>query len=100
MRVLFLILASGFFSGCSALPLSFTTKKIMKVHQGMSSKVILEMFGTPKSVSQAVCGPDADNHWNCTTWEYGSSPFDSASFTFRGDNPDSLILNNFTVNRH
>ena len=40
----------------STLPSSFTTENVMKVHQGMSSNKILKMFGTPKSVSQAVCG--------------------------------------------
>ena len=99
MRLLSLILVSGFLSGCSTLPMSFTTENIMKVHQGMSSKEILELFGTPKSVSQTVCGAATGNPWNCTTWEYGKFPYDRASFTFRGGNADSLVLNDFKVDR-
>jgi hypothetical protein len=77
----------------------FTTENIMKVHQGMSSKKILEMFGAPKNISQAVCGASTGKAWTCTTWEYGEVPYDWASFTFSGDNA-SLILNNFNVHRN
>lgn len=83
-------------SAC-ALPMSFTTKKIMKVHQGMRSQEILKMFGNPRSVSQAVCGAATGHTWTCTTWEYGDNG--KASFTFRGDRPDSLILNDFKIDR-
>ncbi len=71
----------------------------MKVHQGMSSNEILNMFGKPKSVSQAICGSATPKPWTCTTWEYGEFPYDTASFTFSGDNPNSLILNDFKVDR-
>lgn len=71
----------------------------MKVQQGMGSGEILKMFGTPKSVSQSVCGTDTGKAWTCTTWEYGKFPYDRASFTFSGDNPNALILNNFKVDR-
>lgn len=83
----------------SALPSSFTTENIMKVHQGIPSGEILKMFGTPKSVSQSVCGANAGQSWTCTTWEYGEFPYDRASFTFSGDTADKLILNNFKVDR-
>ena len=83
--------------GVSALPSSFTTKNIMKVHQGMSSGEILKLFGEPKSVSSAVCGR-APNQWTCTTWKYGNSPYDNASFTFSGKH-GSYQLNNFDVDR-
>ena len=76
----------------------FTTENIMKVHQGMSSNKILEMFGAPKNVSQSVCGASAGKPWTCTTWEYGEIPYAWASFTFSGDS-GSLILNNFDVHR-
>ncbi len=104
MRLILLAGAMGLFGGCatlstSALPSSFTTENIMKVHQGMSSSEILKMFGTPKSVGQAVCGADTGRAWTCTTWEYGEFPYDRASFTFGGDNPTSLILNNFKIDR-
>ena len=78
---------------------SFTTEKIMKVHQGMSSTKILELFGEPNSIRQSVCGSNTGKPWNCTTWEYGSSYQDKASFTFSGDSSDSLILNNFEIER-
>ena len=81
----------------SALPSSFTTKNIMKVHQGMSSDEILKLFGEPKSISSAVCGR-APNQWTCTTWKYGNSPYDNASFTFSGKH-GSYALNNFDVDR-
>jgi hypothetical protein len=76
----------------------FTTENIMKVHQGMGSNEILEMFGAPKNVSQSVCGASVGTPWTCTTWEYGQVPYDWASFTFAGDS-DSLILNNFNVHK-
>ena len=76
----------------------FTSENILKVHQGMSSNKILEMFGTPKNVSQLVCGASAGKWWACTTWEYGELPYGWASFTFSG-NSGSLILNNFDVHR-
>lgn len=81
----------------SRLPASFNTENIMKVHQGMSSNEVLAMFGTPKSVESAVCG-SGTGQWNCTTWKYGEFPYDRASFTFNGS-PDSLILNNFSIDR-
>jgi hypothetical protein len=75
----------------------FTTENIMKVHQGMGSNEILEMFGAPKNVRQSVCGGAVGKPWNCTTWEYRGFLSDSrASFTFSGKS-GSLILNNFDV---
>lgn len=82
----------------STLPNSFTTEKIMTVHQGMSSSEILNMFGNPKSVSQSVCGSDAGKEWTCTTWEYGEFPYDRATFTFSG-NGEVKLLNDFKVDR-
>lgn len=83
-----------FLGGCATLPNSFTTDNVMNVYQGMASDRILEMFGTPKNVSQAVCGASTGKPWTCTTWEYGEFPYDRASFTFASDT-GSLILNNF-----
>jgi len=83
----------------SADPMSrFTSENVLKVHQGMSSKKILEMFGAPKNVSQAVCGASVGKPWACTTWEYGDVPYEWASFTFSGGS-GSLILNSFDVHR-
>lgn len=81
----------------SALPDTFTTEKIMQVHQGMSSKKILNLFGEPKNVSAAICGMPPQQ-WACTTWEYGEFPYGRASFTFSGS-PNSLKLNNFDIDR-
>ena len=81
----------------SALPSTFTTENIMKIHQGMSSDEILTLFGEPKSISAAICGRPP-NQWTCTTWKYGEFPYDRASFTFSGEH-GSLILNNFDVDR-
>lgn len=92
-----LLLTSCETMSMSALPSSFSTENIMKVHQGMSSDEILALFGEPKSISSAVCGM-SPNQWNCTTWEYGDPPYDSASFTFTGEH-GSYILNNFDVDR-
>ena len=83
--------------GTSALPETFSTENIMKVHQGMSSSEILTLFGKPKNFSASVCGRPP-NQWTCTTWKYGDFPYDSASFTFSGKH-DSLKLNNFKVDR-
>lgn len=98
----FIVFAPLFLTSCetmstSALPSSFTTDNIMKVHQGMSSDEILQLFGKPKNISSAVCG-GAPNQWTCTTWEYGDFPYDRASFTFSGEH-GSYILNNFDVDR-
>lgn len=81
------------------LPSSFTTENIMKVHQGMSSSEILQLFGEPKSISSAVCGGAFNNLWRCTTWKYGGEfPHDRASFTFSGKH-GSYVLNSFDVDR-
>ncbi len=101
MRFILLSITMGFLSACatlstSTLPSSFTTENIMKVHQGMGSDEILKMFGTPKSVSQAVCG--GERAWTCTTWEYGEFPYDRATFTFSG-NTEKKVLNDFKVDR-
>jgi|GEM_PF-1534885 hypothetical protein len=106
MRFLLLVVSVLFLSACetmtlsnSALPASFTTDNIMKVHQGMTSKEIVGLFGKPKNVSQAVCGSDTGKAWTCTTWEYGKFPYGTARFTFSGNTSDSLILNDFKVDR-
>jgi hypothetical protein len=70
---------------------------MMKVHPGMSSRDILKMFGTPRNVSQEICGGATKTAWTCTTWNYGSWGEGWASFTFSGDTPDKLILNNFDI---
>lgn len=87
-------------SSHAGLPDSFTSENVMKIHQGMSSGEILKTFGAPKNVSQAICGTSTGHPWTCTTWEYGGAYKDRASFTFAGDNPESLILNNFKVDRN
>ena len=76
----------------------FTTENIMKVHQGIGSNRILEMFGAPKNVSQSVCGASVGKPWTCTTWEYEDDSLESAVFTFSGSS-GSLVLNNFDVRR-
>ena len=81
----------------STLPSTFSTENIMKIHQGMSSDEILALFGEPHSIRASVCGK-VPNQWNCTTWKYGEFAYGSASFTFSGKH-DSLILNNFEVER-
>jgi hypothetical protein len=99
MRFLFLIGTTLFLSSCATFSSPFTTEKVMQVHQGMSSSEILKMFGTPKNISQANCGSSTKRPWTCTTWEYGEYQNDRASFTFSGDNPSSLILNDFKIDR-
>jgi outer membrane protein assembly factor BamE (lipoprotein component of BamABCDE complex) len=81
-----------------ALPDSFSTENMMKVHQGMSHKEILNMFGNPVSVSQAVCGGRSGRIWICTSWEYGDFPYSTARFTFSGKG-EKLMLNDFEINR-
>jgi hypothetical protein len=107
MRILFILcfvcLVSSSLSSCadlpatSAFPATFTTEKIMKVHQGMGSKQILALFGEPKNISAAICGMPPQQ-WTCTTWEYGEFPYGHASFTFSG-NAGALKLNNFNIDR-
>jgi len=101
--ILFLLIIATFsLTSCatypmSALPASFTTNNILKVHQGMSSDKIMELFGEPRSIRSAICGR-APDQWRCTTWKYGDPPYDNASFTFSGEH-GSYILNNFDVDR-
>jgi hypothetical protein len=85
-------------TGCSTLPKTFTTEKIMKIKKGMKSEEILKMFGEPQNISQSVCGGNTGSTWTCTTWKYGDSSFENAMFTFSGE-PGSYILNNFEVDR-
>jgi len=109
MRAILLLLISFFLVSCetvstsetistSALPPSFTTENIMKVHPGMSSDEILALFGQPKNISSSVCGSATGNPWRCTTWEYGEFPYGRATFTFSGEH-GSYILNDFKVDR-
>ena len=70
----------------------------MKVHQGMSSNEILQLFGEPESISSAVCGREP-NQWTCTTWKYGEYPVYRASFTFSGE-PGKYVLNNFDIKKN
>lgn len=99
MRVfvnLFLIFGvTIFLSSCSTLPTTFTTENIMKVHQGMNSDEVRDLFGDPMNVNIDVCGRPP-NQWTCTTWKYGDSGYDSASFTFSGKH-NALKLNSFNV---
>lgn len=69
MRIIFALLMSLLLASCettsiSTLLSSFTTKNIMKVHPGMSSDEILQLFGEPKSIRSAVCGQSPDQ-WIC-----------------------------------
>ncbi len=82
-----------------SLPGEFNSENVSKIKQGMSSSEVLKMFGPPSSVSQSVCGAETKSGaWLCTTWKYGEFPYDRASFTFGGKH-DSLLLNNFSVDR-
>lgn len=99
-----LVMISSFalLTGCETLSLApsrFTTENIMKTHQGMSSDDVLKMYGTPKSVSQAVCGSDTGKAWTCTTWEYGEYGSDRATFTFSGK-AETKTLNDFKIDRN
>jgi hypothetical protein len=88
-------------TGCDTtqeIPLSVNTDNVMKIHEGMASNKISEMFGTPNKVSQSVCGGAVGKPWICTTWVYGEAPYEWASFTFAGSS-GNLILNNYEVHR-
>lgn len=103
IRVCLVIFLSLSISSCaelpanSALPNTFTTENIMKIHQGMSSKAVLALFKEPKNISVSICGRPPQQ-WTCTTWEYGEFSRGRASFTFSG-NASSLKLNNFDIDR-
>jgi hypothetical protein len=84
-------------SGCVSLPETFTTKNVMKIHQGMNSDEIINMFGHPKNIDISVCGK-FPNQWNCTSWEYGDRVYDNAKFVFQNDE-GKLVLNSFRVDR-
>ena len=89
-------------TGCDTtqeMALSANAENVMKIHEGMASNKILEMFGTPDSVSQSVCGAAVGRTWTCTTWGYGQAYHEWATFTFSGSS-GSLILNNYEVHRN
>lgn len=105
IQIFYVILIGMFVTSCSSLstitselPNTFTTENIMKTHEGMTSDQIQKIFGTPKKVSQAVCGAKHGNAWNCITWEYGEFPYDRASFIFNGSDK-KIVLNNFDIHR-
>ena len=54
--LIFIILVFLSLTSCSTLSSPFTTKNIMKIHQGMSSDEILALFGEPKNIRADVCG--------------------------------------------
>ena len=82
----------------SVLPETFTTENVMKLHQGISHRTVLDLFGPPRNVRQSVCGSATGKPWICTTWEYGNPPYANARFTFTlGEN--SMLLNDFNVER-
>lgn len=107
MRAILVILITFLLASCETtptstssgdtLPSSFTTANIMKVHSGMSSNEVLELFGEPRDIGSAVCGREP-NQWICTTWGYGKFPYGHATFTFSGEG-GSLVLNNFDIKR-
>ena len=104
MKKIILLLSSILIASCGIFPLTkkkqaFTTENIMKVHHGMSSKEVQKLFGNPKNISQDVCGGNTAQTWTCTRWEYEETYNAAAQFTFSGDTPDKLILNNFTIDR-
>jgi hypothetical protein len=80
-------------TSCSSL--KFTKENIAKVHQGMSSTAVQELFGEPDKVRVAVCGRPPDQ-WTCTTWEYSTEYSRDASFTFSGES-ETLRLNNYDI---
>jgi len=82
----------------SELPNTFTNENILNTHEGMTSDLIMKMYGAPKKVSQDVCGAKYGSPWSCITWEYGQFPYDRASFTFNGDGAEPVI-NNFEIVR-
>ena len=95
MKILLSLLFIATTSACT----TFSTDKVLKVRQGMTSQDIIKMFGKPRNVSQAVCGSSVGEPWTCTTWEYGYSEMgESAKFTFSGES-ENLILNSFSFNR-
>ena len=81
----------------SSLPNTFSSKNIMKVHQGMSADEILTLFGQPKDVDVSICYRVPEQS-TCTTWKYGEIPHGHASFTFSGDH-NNLILKQFFIER-
>jgi hypothetical protein len=101
LAILATAIVSVALTGCTTtqeMPLSVNTENIMKIHEGMASNRILEMFGTPNNVRQSVCGAAVGRPWTCTTWEYGEAPYEWASFTFSGGS-GALILNSYEVQR-
>ena len=84
----------------SAFTSTFTSEKVMKIHQGMTSEEIVELFGEPRSISTGICGAAHGQSWTCTTWNYGDFPslHNNASFTFQGEH-GHYRLNDFRIYR-
>ena len=105
MRKLLLISTLILLTSCTASELNslsfnstFSTEKVMKLENGMTSDEIVQMFGNPNSVRTAVCGKDHGQAWDCTFWEYGKFGSGYASFTFQKMG-GKLLVNSFKVDR-
>lgn len=81
------------------LPKTFTDENVLVTHIGMSSDEVIKMYGDPKNISQSVCGgATTGGTWQCTTWEYGKSPYDNATFTF-AEREGARVINSFDIER-
>lgn len=99
MKSILLIFILSIASSCSTFSSKFTNEKIMQINQGMESQKIVELFGQPKDIRQAICGSSVGKPWTCVTWEYGGYDEDRASFTFSKLEDGTLLLNNFNIDR-
>ena len=105
MKKLLLILSFILLTSCTASELNslsfnsnFSTEKVMKLKNDMTSDEIVQMFGNPNSVRTAVCGKAHGQAWDCTFWEYGKYGSGYANFVFQKIG-GKLIVNSFEVDR-
>jgi hypothetical protein len=82
--------------GCSAL--NFTQQNIDRLHIGMSSTEVRDMFDAPDRVRVTTCGGNTSKPWTCEIWQYktGSSPTNDFYFSVEGD---IKLLNSWSVSK-
>ena len=82
--------------GCSSL--KFTQQNIDRLHIGMSSSEVRDMFEAPDRVRVTTCGGSTSKPWTCEIWEYKTSNYRTNDFYFSMEG-DNKRLNSWNVSR-
>jgi hypothetical protein len=75
--------------GCSTL--NFTQQNIDRLHIGMSSSEVRNMFDAPDRVRVTTCGGKTSNPWTCEIWEYKTGSYRTNDFYFSVEGGNKLL---------